>query len=88
MAHDGNLIEVIHSGAAEGAVGGREASGLDDMGLDPEARAEPQNRPCILRDVRFEESDALAAPILIYAGRNIAAASACATFGSPSKNMR
>ena len=34
MAHDADLIKVIHSGATEGAVGGWEAGRLDDMGLD------------------------------------------------------
>ncbi len=72
MAHHGNLMEVIHSGAAEGAVGGWEAGGLDDMRLDPKARTEPQNRPRILRDVRFKKSDAHAAPTReVRAGRRL-----------------
>ena len=57
MAHDRHLVEVVHSGAAEGAVGDREAGRLDDVGLDPEAGAEPQNRSGILRDIGLVEGD-------------------------------
>ena len=35
MAGDGDLVEIIHAGPAEGAVGDREAGRLDDMRLDP-----------------------------------------------------
>ena len=39
VAHERHLVEVVHPGAAEGAVRGREAGRLDDVGLDPEAGA-------------------------------------------------
>ncbi len=51
-------IEVIHAGAAESAIGRREASRLDDVGLDAEARAEAQNCSGVLRDVGLVEGDA------------------------------
>ena len=52
-----DLVEVIHPGAAEGAVGDREAGRLDDVRLDPEAGAEPENRAGILRNVGLEKGD-------------------------------
>ena len=51
MPRQRHLVEIVHAGAAEGAVGDREAGRLDDMGRDAEAGAEPQNRAGILRDV-------------------------------------
>ena len=54
---DGNGVEVVHAGAAEGAVGDRKAGRLDDMGLDAQAGAEPQNRPGILGNVGLVEGD-------------------------------
>jgi len=58
MAHDLDGIEVVHPGAAEGAVGCRESGRLDDMGLDAEAGAQAENRTGILRNIRLVESDA------------------------------
>ena len=58
MPDDGDLIEVVHSGAAEMAVGDRESGRLDNMGLDAQAGAQAQNRPGVLRDVRLEKDDA------------------------------
>ena len=54
---DADLVEIIHPGAAEGAVGDRKAGGLDNMRLQPETGAESQNRSGILRDVGLEEGD-------------------------------
>jgi hypothetical protein len=39
MSFHRNRIEVIHAGAAEGAIGCREASRFNDVGFDSEARA-------------------------------------------------
>src|SRR5262245_34791537 len=50
---EGDLVEVVHAGPTEGAIGHREAGRLDDMHLNAEAGAEPENRPGILRDVRY-----------------------------------
>src|SRR5436309_2867014 len=46
-----HLIQVIHSGAAEGAIGDRKARRFDDMGRNAKACAEAQNRSGILRNV-------------------------------------
>jgi hypothetical protein len=51
VAGDCHRFEVIHSGTAKGAVGGRKARGLDDVRLDPQTAAQPQYRPGILCDV-------------------------------------
>jgi hypothetical protein len=58
VAGDCYRLEVIHSGAAEGAVGGRKTRRLDDVRLDPKACAQPQDRPGILRNVRLEKGKA------------------------------
>jgi hypothetical protein len=57
MPRERNLVEVVHSGPAEGAVGDREAGRLDDMRRDAEAGGEAQNRAGVLRDVGLEQSD-------------------------------
>lgn len=57
MADDGHLVEIIHSGPAEMPVGNGETGRLDDMGLDVQAGAEPQNRPGVLRDVRLKKDN-------------------------------
>ena len=57
MPAERHLIEIIHPGAAEGAVRTRKAGRLDDVGLDPEAGREPQNRAGVLRDVGLVEGD-------------------------------
>ena len=46
-----HLIEVVHTGAPEGAVRYRKARRLDDMRGDAEARAQAQNRSGIRRNV-------------------------------------
>src|SRR5581483_5137402 len=58
MADDGHPVQVVHAGAAEGAVGNREAGRFDDMRLDTQASAEPQNRPAVLRYIGLEKGDA------------------------------
>ncbi len=57
MAGDGDPVEIVHAGAAEGAVGHREAGRLDDMRLQRQAGAEPQNRPGILGNIRLVKGD-------------------------------
>ncbi len=44
-------IEIVHSGTAEGAIGGREPGRLDYMRLDAEAGAQPQNGAGVLRNI-------------------------------------
>jgi hypothetical protein len=51
------MIEVIHAGAAEGTIGGREASRLDDVRLHPQARAKAKYSAGVLRDVRLIKRD-------------------------------
>ncbi|MGN6284337.1 MAG: hypothetical protein ACTHM2_04205 [Afipia sp.] len=51
------MVEIIHAGAAKMTVADREAGGFDDMGFHAEARAKPENRSGILRDVRLEKSN-------------------------------
>ena len=36
VTYDGNGIQIVHAGAAEGPVGGGKAGGFDDVGLDAE----------------------------------------------------
>jgi hypothetical protein len=50
-----HMVEVIHPGAAEIAVGNRKACRLNNMSFDIQAGAEPENRPRILRNVRLEK---------------------------------
>src|ERR1041385_7032809 len=55
MTHDPHLIEIIHAGAAEVAVGHRKARRLDDMRLDIQAGAQAQDGAGVLRNVGLEE---------------------------------
>ena len=57
MAPDHDLIEIIHPGATERAIGGRKARRLDDMRLDPETGGQAQDRPGVLGDVGLEKCD-------------------------------
>ena len=57
MAGNRHLIEIIHAGPAEMPVGDRKTRRLDNMGLDIQACAKPQNRARILRDVGLEKCD-------------------------------
>src|SRR6476620_1649626 len=54
---DRDLVEVVHRGAAECPVGNGEARRLDQMRLDVEAGAKPQNRSSILGDIGLVERD-------------------------------
>src|SRR5262249_2988017 len=53
-----DLIEVIHAGAAERAVAGGEACGLDDVRLEAEAGGETKNRARVLRNVGLKQRNA------------------------------
>jgi hypothetical protein len=55
VTHDGDLVEIVHAGAAEMPVGHRKSGGFDDMGGHIQARAETQNRTRILGDVGLEK---------------------------------
>ena len=57
VPHDRHPVEIIHPGAAEGAVGHRKAGRFDDMRLDAQTGAQAQNRAGILRDVRLVKGD-------------------------------
>ena len=57
VAVERDLVEIVHAGAAEGAVGGGKPGRLDDMGLDAKAGRQPQNRAGVLRNVGLVEGD-------------------------------
>ena len=57
MPRQRHVIEVVHSGATEGAVGDRKASRLDDVRRHAKAGGEAQNRSGILRDVGLVQGD-------------------------------
>src|SRR6478736_1066335 len=44
MPHDHDSVEIVHPGAPESAVGGREARRPDEMRFEAEAGAQAQNR--------------------------------------------
>ena len=50
-----HLVEIVHAGAPEGAVGGREAGRLDDVRLDTETGGEAQDHAGVLGDVGLVE---------------------------------
>ena len=54
---DRHLVEIVHPGAAEGAVGDREAGRLDDMGGHAEAGRQAQDGAGVLGDVGLIERD-------------------------------
>ena len=54
---EGDLVEVIHACPAKGAVGDRKARRLDNVRLDAQAGAKPENRAGILRNVRLVKGD-------------------------------
>jgi hypothetical protein len=60
MSDGGRLygVEIVHAGAAKGAVGHGEAGRLDDMRLETQARAQAQNRSGVLRDIGLVKGDA------------------------------
>jgi len=57
VARDRHLIEVVHPGAAEGAIRDREARRLDDMHFDSKAGRQAQNRAGVLRNVGLVKGD-------------------------------
>src|SRR5262249_8134838 len=57
VAHERHLVEIVHAGAAEGAVGGRKTGRLDDVSLDGEAGGQAQNRAGVLGNVGLVERD-------------------------------
>ncbi len=74
MADDADLVEIIQARPAEGIVADRKSGRLDDMGLDIEAGAEPQNRSGILGNVGLIKSEAHRGSGLVFAdvlGRNV-----------------
>jgi hypothetical protein len=58
VAHDLDLIEVIHAGTAERAVAAGKARGLDDVRLEAEAGGETKNRARVLGDVGLKQRNA------------------------------
>ena len=62
VARELDLVEVVHAGAEEGAVGARKAGGLDNVRLDAKACAQPQNRAGVLRDIGLVERNPHAMP--------------------------
>src|SRR5262249_34455997 len=58
VTHDLDLIEVIHAGAAERAVAGGKARGLDDVRLEAEAGGETKNRARVLGNVGLKQRNA------------------------------
>src|SRR5690606_23333865 len=57
VALDSHLVEIVHPCPAESAVGDREAGRLDQMGGDPQAGAEPENRSRILGNIGLVKRD-------------------------------
>ena len=57
MAGQGDLVEIVHAGPAEGAIGDREAGRLNDVRFDTQAGTKPENRAGILGDVRLVKGD-------------------------------
>ena len=58
MAIDLDMVEIIHAGAAEMAVGNRKAGRLDDRRPDAKAGAGAQHRARVLGDVGLVEREA------------------------------
>src|SRR5205085_5868201 len=57
VSHDRHAIEVVHPGPPEGTIRGWKARRLDDVGFDPKAGGEAQNRTGVLRNVGLVEGD-------------------------------
>ena len=53
-----HLVEIVHTGAAEGAVGGRKAGRLDDVRFHAQASRKAQDRAGVLGNVGLIERDA------------------------------
>src|SRR5258706_411434 len=58
VTHQADMIEIVHAGATERAVGHRKSGRLDDMRLHAQTGAEPKNRSSVLRNVGLEQSNA------------------------------
>jgi hypothetical protein len=58
MAGEDNLVEIVHAGPAEGAVGHWEAGRFDDVRLDAEAGSETKDRARILGNIGLIKRDA------------------------------
>jgi hypothetical protein len=52
-----DLVEVVHSGPAEGAVADRKSSRLNEMDLNPEAGGQAERCAGILGDIGLEQGD-------------------------------
>ena len=50
-------VEIVHSGAAEGAVAGRKPRRLDQMGLDAQAGRQPKDGAGVLGNIGLEKGD-------------------------------
>ena len=57
MAHNGDLVEVVHARPTDMPVRDRKPGRFDDMGFDVEARTQTENCPGVLRYIRLEERD-------------------------------
>src|SRR5216683_1543933 len=57
MPHERDLIEVIHSGTTESAVGDRKTRWLDEVRFKAQTGGEAQNRAGVLGNIGFEQSD-------------------------------
>src|SRR3954471_1761387 len=58
MAHDVHLIEIVHAGPPEGAVGGGKARRFDDMRFDAETGGQTKNGPRVLGNIGLEQRNA------------------------------
>jgi hypothetical protein len=56
MACNIDAVEIIHAGAAKGAIGHRKSRGLNNRGADAEAGAKAQHRAGVLGDIGLEQS--------------------------------
>ena len=57
MADEDDLVEVVHTGPAEGAIGNRESCGFYDVRLHAQTGAKAKNCAGILGDVRLVKRD-------------------------------
>ena len=68
VAGEGDLVEIVHAGPAERAIGDREAGRLDDVRFKAQAGAEPENRAGILGNVRLVKGDLHGGLAILLAG--------------------
>jgi hypothetical protein len=57
MTGNTDVVDVIHAGAAEGAIGHGKSTRLYNVCLDAQAGAQPENRSGVLGDIRFVKRD-------------------------------